>query len=258
MSDITGGTDSRRFEPGELVNVTIRNARYDGPGLVGAHSIAVGSDVYDVPYTAVVERVAPKEWPPQTGDIWADRNQNEWLGERIVPAGIDVETRHTLLLISSQDVCGYRDEADAVASDVGPMRLVRRRGWTPVEPSTVDEPERVDARTATAAGLQAFAELVATRTDIEVPYSIDGQVGFVGEEGLAEAQRIAASLGAELAALRDSGVPYQGWTRSGRIQFGGGVALTLYVHGLNEPVNPDPDNPTDGTVAQDEPSEAVA
>jgi hypothetical protein len=123
----------------------------------------------------------------------------------------------------------------------GPMTLVRRRGWTSERvPAAVEpEPAESDIRASRVAGLRAFADLLATRPDVPVPYSIDGQVGFRGEEGLDVALRLAASFDVELGPPRDTQHPEQRWARSGKVNFGGGVTLTLYVHGL-DPVEGEP------------------
>lgn len=223
-------TDANRFEPGELVNVHLNGVRYESLHPDGDHMVVFGKKFFiNVPASAVIERVAPKEWPPQTGDIWVDRHGQEYLG-RVVDDAPDEEPYQLLIPVDSAD---YGSLAEAVAENSGPMLLARRRGWTPAD--AADEAEQLGERAATIAGLHALADLIAARTDIQVPYAIDGQVGFVGEEGLAEAQRIAASLGVELSTPRPAGVSSQQWCRTGRVRFAENVTLTLYAYGLEPP-----------------------
>lgn len=162
------------FSPGELVNVTIRGARII-PGVndrINLHLGASGTGrdiVVPFPYLGVsVERVAPAEWPPQPGDIFADRFDNEW-----VCTDSDGET----ILMSEIGGAQNVDALDVLA-DFGPMRLVRRRGWTPATETTPAEPEQVDERAELVAGLRELADLIEAHPQLTgLPRTIDWQPG---------------------------------------------------------------------------------
>ncbi len=221
---------SERYQPGELVNVRITGARYEGVGLIGEHAVRVDDQVFDLPLNAVIERVAPKEWPPQPGDIWEDLAGHEWFAR--AEGDFDVEGAALVQV----DAPGSGQLADWVANAFGPLRLVRRRGWTPEPAPAEPTPVELDQRAEKVAGLRAFADLLASRTDLPLPYGIDGQVGFQGEEGLARASELASSFGVEMGAPRYTGDRMQRWARSGKVDLGGGVTLTLYAHGLDAPI----------------------
>jgi hypothetical protein len=171
----------------ELVNVTIRGARVeelDCPGDDTFATLALGS--YRVPIAlhapgVTVERVAPAEWPPQLGDIWADRNGSEWF---TVKSGRMLD-----------GTGGGWSDPQEVVSGFGPMRLVRRRGWTPAAPAEVGEPEKLDERVAWVAGIREIADLIEARRDVPVPYGNAGQVEF---EIRAELERVAGEFGLDI------------------------------------------------------------
>lgn len=157
------------FEPGELVRITLEG-RYVGEEKPGHRQFEVRSDD-GLPFElwlaagtqARLERVAPKEWPPQIGDRWDDRTGDEW-----VAVGNPDNSAVNLLCVAN----GYVYTSEFVAEQHGPMTLVRRRGWTPDAPATVDEPDEVEERDERAryvAALRAQANFVETRTDLPVP-----------------------------------------------------------------------------------------
>jgi hypothetical protein len=115
---------TQRFEPGELVNVQLRGVRYVGCDQDVCHGIETpDGNQWSMPLTAVIERMAPPEWPPQPGDIWVDRNGNEWFAGAVD----EYSTAVRLVLVDDGSVLG----PDVVIREFGPMRLERRRGWTP-------------------------------------------------------------------------------------------------------------------------------
>jgi hypothetical protein len=217
------------FQAGEIVNVTIKGVRYVGADEGIGYGIETpdGSG-YSMPWSAILERAAPAEWPPQPGDVWADRNDGEWFA-RQYSSGTGI------LLIGAEG--GLADDADKVRTEFGPLALVRRRGRTPRPDGgkTRAEPDRPVRRATLVAGLRAFADTLEIRTDLPTPMSVGAQIGFKGQDRVAEAERLAASFDAELGAPYDTGHPEQRWARSGKVDFGGGVTLTLYAHGLDAP-----------------------
>lgn len=231
------------FYADEIVNVRIDGVRYHlFDESTGEHEIQTATGArYQLPPTAAIEWVMPKEWPPRLGDIWGGRNGAEWFAQRLDADG-DIK------LTSTED--GTPEDAERVWIEYGPLTPLRRRGWGPERLSADKPAPEVDERRAAAvAGLRAFADLVQAYTDVPVPYAIDGQVGFGGPDGLAEALRLAETLGVDLAPLRDTGLPEQRWSRTAKVRFGGDVTLTLYVYGLDapEPVEAAPDGGSEAT-----------
>jgi hypothetical protein len=134
------GTDT--LQPGELVDLRLPGMRVADP--VAGHLVLVGDSGIDtepfevrIPSTAqfVVTRVAPREWPPQKGDVWASPRYG---GEEWVAAAGAGD-----IVMTSLTRPGSWFAPGKVSQDEGPMVLVRRRGWTPPDPdaelSTVDE-----------------------------------------------------------------------------------------------------------------------
>lgn len=71
------------FQPGEIVNITIRGVRVRSGPTKGA--LVLGMSILDetgaafiMPPQAEIRRVLPAEWPPQVGDLWRDRNNELW------------------------------------------------------------------------------------------------------------------------------------------------------------------------------------
>lgn len=88
-----------RYQPGELVDITVRarvdRQRTDGDGETALDvtieipdTTGFGLTVPLVDKLVSVERVAPVEWPPQLGDVWATDSQ--W-GELLWMAALDAE-----------------------------------------------------------------------------------------------------------------------------------------------------------------------
>jgi hypothetical protein len=150
----------QQFQPGEVVDVAIKNVRYVSTNewfhtVEGTEGLS-----FQVPEgPSVLTRVAPKEWPPQPGDVWEDRNGHEWMA-----------TAHgaNYVQMISQDGDPWSFEHEVLGS-FGPLRLVRRRGWTPdAEPPAAD-PSTVDKRAEMVAGLRALADLVEANPTLPFP-----------------------------------------------------------------------------------------
>lgn len=58
------------IEPGALINVTIRDLRMGERSNIRVTAETSDGELWVLPPTAEIERVAPPEWPPQPGDIW--------------------------------------------------------------------------------------------------------------------------------------------------------------------------------------------
>lgn len=75
---------AREFRVGELVDVTIRDARVervhdDGLRLdVGGAGINIPVVLPSASASITTERVAPADWPPITGDLWRDEQSSLW------------------------------------------------------------------------------------------------------------------------------------------------------------------------------------
>jgi hypothetical protein len=115
------------FQPGDIVNVRIVGARYEGAGDDGPRfRTADGAQILYVrkEFHAIVERSAPEGWPPQIGDIWCDRDGAEWIARG--------QTDGSLTFIPIQYESGkILDSPDGAAHYHGPMTLVRRAGGVP-------------------------------------------------------------------------------------------------------------------------------
>lgn len=143
-----------KFETNELVDVAIRAARIRAVDDQGVLYIGDNDELMIDPAAPniTVTRVAPKEWPPRAGDIWEDRFDDEW-----VTTDSDGET----ILMDCIGGSRHNDALD-VLNDVGPLKLVRRRGWTPAPEAPADEPAEVDERAGYIAGLGALIDLMKT------------------------------------------------------------------------------------------------
>jgi hypothetical protein len=185
-------TDSRRFEPGELVRVRIEPARIEPGEDVGLIPVSVGNwrTVINVRNPGVtIERVAPKEWPPQPGDNWANDRGGRFFATH--PPG------QGPVLVATD---GKKKGAEGALNDWGPLHLAGREGWAPDTPSTVDEPEAVDERARYVAALRALADFVESRTDLPVPNDTPtAQVSwFRSDDPEAKVPEVALLLGVEV------------------------------------------------------------
>jgi hypothetical protein len=156
---------------GELVDVAIRGARIEGKSVsTGELTIAVGADpeiVLPPSHLITITRVASAEWPPQPGDIWSDRD-GEWMGMAAPPA-------KAAMLFPLDGENAYRQLADDVLREHGPLTLERRRGWTPAAPVAPEEPAdptEAEERTASIAGLRELADLLEAHPELALPYEM--------------------------------------------------------------------------------------
>jgi hypothetical protein len=213
----------QQFAVGELVNVAIKSARVQATYLTSLRlSIDDGTEEwsdFDVPFAAgvTVERVAPTEWPPQSGDIWEDCNGSEWYST----GGAGMLDAHG---------GGWGDVGEVLANH-GPMRLVRRRGWTPA-PEAPAEPAEVDSDTGYRIGLRTFVDFLESHPDLPV--------GYLSSIGILPGSTAAVHAWADALGVDAESKPVDGQTR--RIvarTFGG---LEVRVH-YTEPVAPVLDAP---------------
>ena len=120
-------TDRTRFEPGEIVDITIKGARVEEPtddqgnleftysgdeGLVSFEGVVV-----PLADAVTVKRVAPPEWPPQIDDLWRDRLGILWFGTR--------DGSNTVALSNSN---GTAHVPEYLTEAYGPLTLVHREG----------------------------------------------------------------------------------------------------------------------------------
>lgn len=149
----------QQFQPGEIVDIAIRNVRYVSTN-EWFHTVegTEGPTFQVLVNQSVLTRVAPKEWPPQPGDVWTDRDGDGWF--TFNNASGDIQ------FIAAS---GGRYGEDNLLKTLGPLRLVRRRGWTPdAEPAAVG-PTAVDKRAEMVAGLRALADLVEANPTLPFP-----------------------------------------------------------------------------------------
>lgn len=248
---------SQQFAEGELVNVQIKNARVianDGVHPLPYIRVQVDNQFgqwdFDVPtaYPGVdVTRVAPAEWPPQVGDRWFDRKGDEWVAlfwDGAVRL-YNIDADHTT-----------REYPENVMESVGPMRLDRRRGWTPAADTTpaAPEPEQVDKRAAMVAGFRALADLLEAHPEIPMGASLGGQTYYLGlgddTKIRAAIERDAATLGVTLRERQHSTDPAC-IVISGDYPVGGGVALALHASVATAAPLPHR-NPDDARMSLDE------
>ena len=219
---------SARFEVGELVDLAIRGARVvdmAGQGFAPLLALDVDGERLEVALSAslTVTRVAPKEWPPQSGDLWEDAHDGSWW------AGPDDEGG---VYLRSQK--GGTDYPDWVLNNYGPMRLAYRRGCAPEPgPAAVEaEPTPVDDRAAKIQGLRELADWLEANpgvpfrptgtVEIDIyPWEVLNRGYSASNEEQAEVLRnTAALIGADLREAGSGGV--HGVVRkefSGRVQY---------------------------------------
>lgn len=232
-----------RFTAGEVVDVTIKGARVavpDADDYADALQLTYATpNTPDCPLRirtsapgVTVTRVAPAEWPPTAGDVWADRDGEEWAA-----VARDGDPDRVELMYLADDSGGYQ-LAGSVATDLGPMRLQYRRGWSEItHPETeTDDAGEVDERAAGIAGLLALVDFLKSNPDVPFPNGATVQhsvlhwnrEGRLDEAGrIAEAERIARLLGVE---LDDS--------LNAECEFGGGVHYRIHTYRDAKPVTP--------------------
>lgn len=108
------------YQPGEIVDITIRGARVGHLAANGFLNVFVDGVplTVDLVDAVTVERRAPAEWPPRPGDLWRDRNGDLWFAFR----------DHEIFLIPSYPTTASVDgrPPDDVMQKVGPLTLVHR------------------------------------------------------------------------------------------------------------------------------------
>jgi hypothetical protein len=154
---------SARYAEGELIDVQIKGARVDAindSGMLVQLSDLIQVDLpLPLPNNGVtVTRVAPAEWPPVAGDLWANAN------------GVKVFAQDHMLHTSNGFQFGSAEEA---LESIGPMTLVYREGWTPAPAADVDQADdqptpQTEGRAAVVAGFRQLADLIE-RTDLPIP-----------------------------------------------------------------------------------------
>lgn len=161
-------------KPGEKVDILLRDVEVvtaGSPSLEVLYRAGANREAYalyinpDSP-NLVVTRVAPAEWPPQIGDVWADAHGGEWWCR---PEHEDGEA-----YLQSQK--GGVDDPAWVLRQYGPMTLVYRKGWLATPAVDVEvEAEQVDERARYAALLRLVADGIDA--GLLVPFSVeDGQI----------------------------------------------------------------------------------
>lgn len=186
-----------RFEVGELVDVVIKGARIVEADATGVMVEAKDMDAMWLDLSAVtVTRVAPKEWPPRSGDVWRGVG-----GERFFARATDDDD---VILLSERTHGGNAWPNEMLAS-YGPAELVWREGWSPKpEPAgpPAAEPEP-DQRAEKIAGLRELADWFEANPDVPLPYWTTVEVSMaINNFDLAD--RSNASYRAEL--IRVAGV----------------------------------------------------
>jgi hypothetical protein len=199
-----------RFQPGEIVEIRIPRAKVikaanlteDNPG-----PDAPASDLYveidealdlriALPLSQIrVSRVAPKEWPPQPGDLWATADDTRWLA----CAGDDDYVYLTGRLGGI--------EPDVALEAYGPLRLLYREGSASGAVPVVDERKRLseqEHRAEYIAGLREAADYFETHPQVPAPPTsqllhVLGY-GFDDESAIAEIERVAALFGSDIEA----------------------------------------------------------
>jgi hypothetical protein len=152
-----------RYAEGELIDVQIKGARVgaiNDSGMLVQLSDLIQVDLpLPLPNNGVtVTRVAPAEWPPLAGDLWANAN------------GVKVFAQDHMLHTSNGFQFGSAEEA---LESIGPMTLVYREGWTPAPAADVDQADdqptpQTEGRAAVVAGFRQLADLIE-RTDLPIP-----------------------------------------------------------------------------------------
>lgn len=219
------------YQVGELVDITINGARVEDDGTdARCLAVVIPGDIgtIDIPLgpAVTVTRVAPPEWPPQTGDVWASTDDTEFMAT-LADVG-RVVLRH------AADGASW-DHPENVLRAYGPMTLVRRRGWTPTPPAVV-EPERAE-RAELVAGLRELADVLAAHPDLPARHlGVDVCLG--PDEGLPALRGWAEALDVEMS---DGGLDVdrrRHWRADARL---GALAVHVFHVTLPEPESVDPD-----------------
>ncbi|HEY9476523.1 MAG TPA: hypothetical protein VIS06_22075 [Mycobacteriales bacterium] len=122
------------FQPGEIVDITIKGARvesHDGDGMIvnlgGTARITIPVVLPSDSATVTVEGVAPAEWPPQPGDLWRSADGRVWFAAD--RADYNYDSADQIVMIS-EGAWRYGDDRTPqdLNRNAGPLTLVRREG----------------------------------------------------------------------------------------------------------------------------------
>lgn len=219
------------FTAGELVDILIRGARVVAfnsgyttfAPKAGAHiTIETGSVGVDI------TRVAPREWPPQPGDVWEGTGGAQFFAR----TGED-GSAEWLVPISGGSISSYPDE---ILASYGPLRLAYRKGWSPAPAPAAEEPEKLDERAEAIAGMREMADWLESNPDVPLDrYVFSGQLHVGNQRNVrgkdeaamfAELARIAAAMGVEPDLRDEPGASHPHATKT----FRGGVKYhAVYV-----------------------------
>ncbi len=192
---------SARYQPGEIVDVTIRGARVEAESFDDGHAvqIALPDDWHWwLPLTAAVtvSRRAPAEWPPSIGDLWLDVHGGKWF------------CRYHDAEPALASETGGVDDPQWVLGEYGPMTLLYREGWSPAPAADVDQAAEPDERPTVerlAAGLRELADWLLDHPDLPLSpwdsalrFSTGANWGGGPEEQIERIQAWASLLGVEV------------------------------------------------------------
>jgi hypothetical protein len=127
--------------PGDVVDIAIRGVTVqtirDGDEVIEIrieHTDA-GTQVFTLPAGApyaphiTIERQAPAEWPPMVGDVWLDRDGDEWLAfrraERYDGTRITEGPRLEMVRAVEQAIGHGNPRPDRFLANHGPVTLAR-------------------------------------------------------------------------------------------------------------------------------------
>jgi hypothetical protein len=107
------------FKRGEFVDITIKGVRVGLPAsdLDRLTILDEHGDAYPMPPQAAVTRVAPAEWPPRTGDLWRDRENDVWFAVE--------DADGEITMVCQVEVCPSRTP-DELMRTLAPLAFVYR------------------------------------------------------------------------------------------------------------------------------------
>ncbi|HZB31250.1 MAG TPA: hypothetical protein VE465_13885 [Streptosporangiaceae bacterium] len=111
------------FKPGEHVRLTIDNVRFSDVSQIRVAVTTEDGEVWVLPPHAVIERVAPAEWPPQQGDPWRGANGGLLFATDVHDIA---ETDEADIVLVTEE--GGRVRPEAANQRYGPMTLDHRKG----------------------------------------------------------------------------------------------------------------------------------
>lgn len=146
------------YQPGELLDVVIKGARVMAAGdPADDRTLRLGSTrITLLGSTISSERIAPAEWPPAAGDVWADRDGDRWFASASANGSV------------MTSASGLKRNDSMFLHDFGPVVLTDRPGWTRPDPWASEPdpwslavPVNAVARVEeVAAGLECMAALI--------------------------------------------------------------------------------------------------